>query len=161
MRMFGFVCLKHNSHVALWVLYQTGSRWRESIGVHNTIFYKQKRQGYTEGDRCRSSPPPGQIKVCSESHAFPRAISRPQMLLRDRELCHKWYKYSADSLEYPREFRKIFYHLASHLGNVIIFFLDPLRRVSIVIHMHHNSRGSFIFAQYVGKWALICPLNIF
>ena len=89
MRMFRFVCLKHKLAISLWVLYQTCSRYWESIGVHDIVFYKQKRQGYTEGDRCRSSPPPGQIKVCSGSHAFPRAIARPQMLPQDRELCYK------------------------------------------------------------------------
>lgn len=60
-----------------------------------------------------------------------------------------------------REFRKIFCHLASHLENVIIFSLYPLGRVSTVIHIDYNSRGCSMFAQYVCRWALIWPLNIF
>lgn len=83
------------------------------------------------------------------------------MLPRDRKLFYKCYKYSGDSLEYLREFRKIFYHLPSHLWNVIIFVLYPLGRVSIVIHMHHNLLGFFIFAHYVWKWGLMFQMNIF
>lgn len=89
MRMFRIVCLKHTFAISLRVLHKKGSRQRESIGMCNMEFLTQKREEFTEGEKCRSLSRPGQFKVCSESHAFPRAIARPQMLPQDWELWSK------------------------------------------------------------------------
>ena len=89
MRMFEIVCLKHKFAVALRVLHQKRSRQRNSIGMCNTEFLTRKREEFTEGEKCRSLSRPVQFKVCSKSHAFPRAIVQPRMLPWDWELYHK------------------------------------------------------------------------